>query len=289
MITNTGKNLVVRYLAGVAPTFAGEIAVGVGFTENDTNTNTLDFEIARYEIVGGAMLGTENKVVYQTTVTDAQDYIIGEIGLYPSVTRTTITSYRTNLVSYFEPDSGLTLSNAAFVSRDTAGQSSKIRIGKQAIELTTTNSMVTVPIKEQYSQFSALDKIKLAMVGHDTSGSFNIELKIYDNSSTTPMSIILDSTDTANVTIKSDTVTPYKYIIASKLIGTQTVDFSSILKIEVINKSSNPVIIDGLKFEEIDGLSPFNSLVSRQKLSTLKTKSIGSPMDIEYQFGIAFG
>jgi hypothetical protein len=227
--------------------------------------------------------------VYQTTVTDAQDYIIGEIGLYPSVTRTTITSYRTNLVSYFEPDSGLTLSNAAFVSRDTAGQSSKIRIGKQAIELTTTNSMVTVPIKEQYSQFSALDKIKLAMVGHDTSESFNIELKIYDNSSTTPMSIILDSTDTANVTIKSDTVTPYKYIIASKLIGTQTVDFSSILKIEVINKSSNPVIIDGLKFEEIDGLSPFNSLVSRQKLSTLKTKSIGSPMDIEYQFGIAFG
>lgn len=289
MITNTGKNLVVRYLAGVAPTFAGEIAVGVGFTDNDSNTNSLDFEIARYPIIGGAMLGTENKVVYQTTVTDAQNYVIGEIGLYPSITRTAITSYKTNLVSYFEPDQGLTFSNASVVSSSTSGQPSKIRIGTQAVQLTTTNSMVTIPVKEQYTQFSALDKIKLAMVGHDTSGTFNVEVKIYDNASTTPMTIVFDSTDTTNVTVKSDTTGSYKYLIASRLIGTQTVNFGAISKIEVINKTANPIIVDGLQFEEIDGLSPFNSLVSRQKLSALKTKSAGSPMDIEYQLGIAFG
>lgn len=289
MITNTGKNLVVRYLAGVAPTFAGEIAVGVGFTSNDSNTNSLDFEIARYPIVGGAMLGTENKVVYQTSVTDAQTYTIGEIGLYPSVTNTAITSYKTNLVSYFEADEGLVFSSAALVSSSTAGQPSKIRIGTQAVELTTTNSMVTVPVKEEYTQYSSLDRIKLAMVGHDTSGSFNIEVKLYDVNSTTPMTITFNSTDTANVTIKSDTVDTYKYLIASRLIGTQTVDFASLSKIEVINKTSNPIIIDGLQFEEIDGLSPFNSLVSRQKLASLKRKTAGSPLDIEYQLGITFG
>lgn len=97
MITETGKNILGKYLVGTAPAYASYIAVGCGatpkasgytFTSQDKAAyaakNALDFEMFRVPITSRGFIEEdgETKLVFSAEVPTTNRYEITEIGIY---------------------------------------------------------------------------------------------------------------------------------------------------------------------------------------------------------------
>jgi hypothetical protein len=92
MITNTGKNIMAKYLIGQAPAYASYIAIGCGAkplrTNDDlgdySNKESLDFEMFRVPIISRGFVNENNvaKVVLTAELPTADRYEISEIGLF---------------------------------------------------------------------------------------------------------------------------------------------------------------------------------------------------------------
>jgi hypothetical protein len=100
MITNTGKQILAKYLIGQTPSYASHIAIGCGAkpfqttdvlssTEIDAqyNKTSLDFEMFRVPIISRGYVtlddGTPN-VVFTAELPTAERYEITEVGIYPA-------------------------------------------------------------------------------------------------------------------------------------------------------------------------------------------------------------
>lgn len=97
MITNTGKNILAKYLVGQAQSYASHIAIGVGtrplatgepFPDFSTQEQ-LEFEVVRAPITSRGFVydqeGNPN-IVFLAEVPSAQRYAITEVGVYPGRT-----------------------------------------------------------------------------------------------------------------------------------------------------------------------------------------------------------
>jgi hypothetical protein len=97
MITNSGINLLSKYIAGQLPTFASHIAIGCGPTPLnsvggtfDTNAyrvkDSLDFEMLRVPITSRTVkvTGGESYVIFTAELPSVNRYAISEIGIYPA-------------------------------------------------------------------------------------------------------------------------------------------------------------------------------------------------------------
>lgn len=92
MITNTGKNILAKYLIGQAPGYASHIAVGCGANPLTTDgvfddyseKKSLDFEMFRIPITSRGYV-TENgisKIVFTGELPTEERYEISEVGIY---------------------------------------------------------------------------------------------------------------------------------------------------------------------------------------------------------------
>lgn len=92
MITNTGKNIIGKYLLGQAPGYASYIAVGCGSTPlylDDTfgdysNRTSLDFEMFRVPISSRGFVNEDgvSKIVLTAELPTEERYEITEVGVY---------------------------------------------------------------------------------------------------------------------------------------------------------------------------------------------------------------
>lgn len=99
MITNTGKQIIGRYLVGLTDTYASHLVIGCGakplssteaFDDYATKTS-LDFEMIRVPIISRNIV-TESgitKVIFTAELPTTERYAITEIGLYPSIANPT--------------------------------------------------------------------------------------------------------------------------------------------------------------------------------------------------------
>jgi hypothetical protein len=94
MITNSGINLLSKYIAGQLPTFASHIAIGCGpnavssvssLTDYSTKTY-MDFEMLRVPITSRAVriVNGESYVIFTGELPSADRYAFTEIGVYPA-------------------------------------------------------------------------------------------------------------------------------------------------------------------------------------------------------------
>lgn len=104
MITNTGKNILAKYLVGQAPAYASYIAVGCGTKALDRDLDdfgdysqqtSLDFEMFRAPIISRGYVNEDgvDKVVLTAEMPTEERYEITEIGIFsagsnPSATNT---------------------------------------------------------------------------------------------------------------------------------------------------------------------------------------------------------
>ena len=93
MITNTGKNIIAKYLVGQAPAYASYIALGVGPSPLDdldpigdySNKENLDFEAFRIPITSRGYVYDENgdaNIVFSGELPSDQRYEITEVGIF---------------------------------------------------------------------------------------------------------------------------------------------------------------------------------------------------------------
>jgi hypothetical protein len=92
MITNTGKDIIAKYLIGQAPAYASYIAVGCGARPLSSDANLgdysnkkdLDFEMFRVPIISRGYVNENNvsKVVFTAELPSEERYEITEVGVY---------------------------------------------------------------------------------------------------------------------------------------------------------------------------------------------------------------
>jgi len=111
MITNTGKNIIGKYLLGQAPAFASYIAVGCGkqpFTTGETlddysDKENLDFEMFRVPISsrGYVQENGMNKIVLTAELPTEERYEITEVGLYSAGSNPSAGAYDSKTIFAF--------------------------------------------------------------------------------------------------------------------------------------------------------------------------------------------
>jgi len=103
MITETGKNILGRYLVGTAPAYASYIAVGCGATPVKTlgdlgdysAKQALDFEMFRVPIVSRGFIEEDGdtKVVFSAEVPTTDRYEITEVGIFSAASNPSVVGY----------------------------------------------------------------------------------------------------------------------------------------------------------------------------------------------------
>jgi hypothetical protein len=113
MITNTGKNILAKYLVGQAPAYASYIAVGCGATPlpsdgvlgDYSSKANLDFEMFRVPITSRGYVNENgiNKIVLTAELPTEERYEISEIGIYSAGSNPAVGSYDSKSVYSFVP------------------------------------------------------------------------------------------------------------------------------------------------------------------------------------------
>ena len=111
MITNTGKNIIGKYLLGQAPSFASYIAVGCGSKPllstdpygNYADNTSLDFEMFRVPISSRGFVNEEgvSKLVLTAELPTEERYEISEIGIFSAGSNSAAGSYDSKTILAF--------------------------------------------------------------------------------------------------------------------------------------------------------------------------------------------
>jgi hypothetical protein len=111
MITNTGKNILAKYLVGQAPAYASYIAIGCGATPlpsdgvlgDYSDKESLDFEMFRVPITsrGYVTEGGQSKIVFTAELPTAERYEITEVGVWSAGSNPTAGAYDSKTVYSF--------------------------------------------------------------------------------------------------------------------------------------------------------------------------------------------
>jgi hypothetical protein len=113
LITDSGKQLVAKYLLGQAPAYASYIAAGVGskaLSEEETvlippDKNSLDFEVFRVPITSKGFIKEDGveKIIFKAEMPSEQRYQITELGVYPAISNSVAGKYDSKLLITFSP------------------------------------------------------------------------------------------------------------------------------------------------------------------------------------------
>jgi hypothetical protein len=113
MITNTGKEIIAKYLLGQAPSFASYIAAGCGSRPlaNEESLiisptkKSLDFEVFRVPISSKGFIkeGGVEKIVFKAEMPTNQRFQLTEVGLFPSQSNAIAGKYDSKLLVAFTP------------------------------------------------------------------------------------------------------------------------------------------------------------------------------------------
>lgn len=111
MITNTGKNILAKYLVGQAPAYASYIAVGCGAQPLSSGEalgdyspkESLDFEMFRVPIISRGYVTEEGvaKIVLTAEMPTEERYEISEVGVYSAASNPSAGSFGSRTVYSF--------------------------------------------------------------------------------------------------------------------------------------------------------------------------------------------
>ena len=168
MITNTGKNILSKFLISQAPAYASYIAIGCGpkpllpnhifTTEEKTEyaaKNALDFEMLRLPIVSRGYIKDEagqEKIVFTAELPTQERYEISEVGVYSAGTNPSAVGFDSRMLYTFSEnegweyfDVGLNSSNKIDLLTDldetSLAATNDINVTDPAFFFTSTNSI----------------------------------------------------------------------------------------------------------------------------------------------------
>jgi len=290
MITTNGKAIALRYLAGVQPSLVSEIAVGIGNAATTASDTRLNFEVGRFPVVASTISGVDEQVVFQGSAPINDEYKIYEIGIFPKQSTVSGNTIDGLLLATFSQGDGATFTGA------TSGldSSADFRIGSTGAKIDTSGGTCSIPSAGDYSRFNVSDYINCAFI---TAGnSFNFTVELYDTSGNST-SVTFSETGITNGTstpsggkmVVASASGSTKYVIFQKPMTSVSSNLASLSYVKITNNSSsNWLKMDGLRMDDADSINPLNSMVARTVPATVREKSSGFTVDVEYRLTVNF-
>lgn len=305
-ITRAGRSIILKSIMGLLPTVGGEIHVGIGSTPNVPGLddliqdNILNFDVATAPVRMSYLDNTGNhdamvfKASFGTTANTGEKYKIYEIGLFPgsgqenvlSLKDTTLFSGSSN-DSWKEGERVLGIDTTSSTPADSCYITSALasydfRVGDTALYI-KANDTVSVNSRVKldsfaFTQYNSVDKLLVA----------------YSKLTGT----------TATVTIKFKTTDNDYFLATYNISGSQTYGIveNTISQIQAA-KVGNPrwtaineislsstanIVIDAIRFNNVDIVDTVYGMVSRAVLETPIIKQGNSVLDIEYYLSMGF-
>lgn len=276
MITTLGRRHILSYMAGLAPTVAQSIAIGVSSTPPTLGDTSLGLEVDRFPVSSVSIDPLTNKIIFKGTAEAGTDISVSEIGIWSS--EGTNDSY---LVATFDDFQESWEGGEIVESVNSRFGSSLLNVAITGATPVTVNSLLNPTDISPYfgpndKWTIGLRKTGAASVGVtlraiSPSGGY-ADLNFYP-SRTTATGYLISSVNAsaAQVTGLFDPASVVEYqVIVTPVAGNVT---TSTIGLDIINATNAP--------EDRNG----SVLVARSTISTFKTTS-ASPTDVEYELGV---
>lgn len=307
-ITRAGRAIILKSIMGLLPTVGGEIHIGIDSTANGVPdldglipNNILGFDIAASPVKmsyldnSGSYDAMVFKASFGSTATPGEKYKIRELGLFPGTgsSNSVSTFKETTLFSGSVTDAwkngstDLVANTGSSVPTDScyitsALTSYEFRVGDTALFL---DGGETISVQKNFNSFNFnfynnVDKLAIAY-SKLTGASPTINIKFY---STVDDYFVATFAITGSQTYGIAEVTVQDINNNSSNVGNPT--WSNIIKIEM--SSSQDIVIDAVRFNNVDDVDTVYGMVSRAVLDTPIVKESNSVLDIEYYLSMGF-
>lgn len=183
MITNTGKNILSKFLISQAPAYASYISIGCGkkplaadhifTTEEKTEyaaKNALDFEMLRLPIVSRGYIKDENgneKIVFTAELPTQERYEISEVGVYSAGSNPSAVGFDSRMLFTFSENEGWKYADAEIplVTELDANDDNTIDTTSEAFFFTSTNLLFANTNRVQRYERPRILNGSLAIIG----------------------------------------------------------------------------------------------------------------------------
>jgi len=287
IITDQGKEEIIKYLSRQTSDYAAKIVFGVGTSTPSASDEFLQFETFPVGVLFKTVdfTQTPTQLVFRSTIPYLFKGVIREAGLSTigGVLLGEVNDINDNvsLVATFDPDyeTWSTPSGVEYVLNDLEG-TPLLRIGDSGLQISVSTGTVTSEydnVTSYFAPYSDTDFMKVAF-NVATSVPTSISIKFEDNQANYYTATIPAADMSLGYNIKS--------INFSDLVGTGNPVIQNTVKIlvSVTSSSASVVTMDGIRFDEYSDLDK-SILVSRSLLSTPLVVEGGFPFDVEYRVG----
>lgn len=300
-ITRAGRSIILKSLLGTIPTVGGEIHIGIGATANgspDSNglipDNILNFDIGAAPV---RMSYLDNSSNYDALVFKArfgsvtsERYRIYELGLFPGNSTEASAGLReTSLFSGSVADGwqGLLVNSGSSVPSTSCYITSALtsytfRVGDTAL-FVKAGETVSVNV----------DQTKLASINLDRLNSVDTLAIAYSKLTADAPTVTVrfkttsDDYFTAIYTLSGSEVYGISTVTVGNMTTTGNPNWANINSVTVTSTTKD-VVIDAIRFNDIDTIDTAYGMVSRAVLSTPIVKESNSVLDIEYYLSMGF-
>jgi hypothetical protein len=197
MITNTGKNILSKFLISQAPAYASYIAIGCGpkplsiAGEDEfgiySDTKTLDFEMLRLPIVSKGYIKDDDnveKIVFTAELPTQERYEITEVGVYSAGSNPSAVGFDSRMLFTFSENEGWRYDDLAINLITDLDESSEnpdsntISVADEAFFFTSTNRIFGNANRTNRYERPRILNNSLAVVGDTSTLSYTgLELK----------------------------------------------------------------------------------------------------------------
>lgn len=271
LITTAGRNIILKYLAGLTPLYGNCLVAGTQATAANVADTKLGFEFMRGEVKFKGVEYSTNRVIFKAPMDINDAGKIYEVGMFPSIQSGGSSGFGGQLLNNFDPDlqelSGGTVNTT------------NVRVGAQSYSVSATASSTTTASNSNFTQdfsgYADTDSFTLAYFINDAyTANIKVRLKV-DNSN------YFEKTITTSATPGYYTTDWNK----SAFVATGSPSWSAIASADFLvtagSGGTTTVQLDAFRVNDTD-VYPDYAFVSHAVLTTPVTKTAGQQMDIEY-------
>lgn len=276
MNTDNGKDVILRFLAGLVGGFGASIEVGVG-SDNPASTDTrLTFGLERVNVDVKSVDYTTGEIVFKITLPQTLSGEIHEIGLWNSAVDTNSGEFTSRILTGFD------VTNEGWTNASSTTSNIRIYSNGANVSATATNTTSTrISAVLDLSGYSVDDIFLIAFYKPDNYID-SITLS-YENSSTNGKYYLTKTI--------SALPTGYNVLAFRKgdFTASGTISWDGIDRFGVdvtAGATGGTLTLDGIRVEDTDSLNPGDVLISHSLLSSPLVKTNVAPMDIEYALGV---
>lgn len=273
----------------------GTFTTGLGTFGNLSSDLTLGLRVATCPVIGTNIdsNSTYDAIMFKGRISDPLQYKIYEVGIFSEPLLSGSTGYKQELAVAFESsdnlynpaagvlkyltDDNYADTNHRIINKNDATYGSFFRIGTKALLLAGTQEIYTENSFTGLDQYDQTDKVILGFYSSTTKTSY---VRFYSGGGTSNY-ITFSFAGVAGYNVISNNI--------SQGAVTGSFDWSNITRVSFYTSGSGYVILDGLKFENINELDTNRGLISRAVLPQEILKVAKIPVDIEYALRIGFG